>query len=72
MPLHDDFVLVFCHTGTSEPSSYSLAKWVFTLGRWCIIGNGESVWSDLCWGINSDEEITHWMPLPNPPKKVLK
>jgi hypothetical protein len=59
------FVLVFCETGTDEPSSFSLARW--DNDHWTIIGDGESVWDDLHWGINSDNEITHWMPLPEPP-----
>lgn len=65
-PYH--FVMVFCDTKTEEPSSYSLARWEGQKKGWNIIGERDSVWSDLYWGIDKDSEITHWMPLPNPPK----
>ena len=68
LPPSYHFVLIFCQTGTNEPSSYSLARYEGDR-KWNIIGNGESVWSDLFWGIDSLEEITHWMPLPLPPKE---
>lgn len=52
-----------------EPSSITIARW--NTEKWETLCNEEEnnacVCGDLFWSTDSDE-ITHWMPLPKPPK----
>ena len=65
------FVLVFSKmNGTDEPCPITIAR--FNGDKWETLCNEEEnnacASVDLFWSTNS-EEITHWMPLPKPPKE---
>ena len=71
LPENYSYVLVSNDTKTSEPRSISIAR--YEIDEWnFLFGNdneGTSVaCSDLTWSMRKDE-ITHWMPLPEPPKE---
>jgi len=69
LPYLYDFVLVFAdNKGTNEPRPVAIARLVHEYDVWELLGN-------LCVGAYHDIEysmdrweITHWMPLPPPPK----
>lgn len=67
LPNEWTFVLVYCKMpGTNEPCPISIA--MLEDKEWDILGdNAACACGDLLWGIDSDD-ITHWMPLPEPPK----
>lgn len=62
------FVLVYEHR-EDQPSPTSIARWEGD--EWNGLGEDDeednAFYSDLFWGI-SWRNITHWMPLPSPPK----
>lgn len=65
------FVLVYSKMpGTNEPSPITIARW--NGDRWETLCNEEEnnacASGDLFWATDSDE-ITHWIPLPLPPKE---
>jgi hypothetical protein len=67
-----DFVLVCTkNKGTNEPKPISIARidannqWEFCNEEPCMPCYG--AYMDIEYPMNIDE-ITHWMPLPNPPK----
>ena len=63
------YVLVFAKSpGTNEPCPIGIARhngqqWESLMENW--IG----AWSDICWDYRP-EHITHWIPLPSPPKVI--
>lgn len=60
-----DYVLVFEKKfGTNEPSPISIARW--TRHKYQCLFEDRAAYMDLTWEIEV-ENITHWMPLPEPP-----
>lgn len=76
LPLPYDWVLVFASTnGTNEPNPMTLARLIPGHTIWEFLyeyadTSGAGVYQDLEWPVKMDE-ITHWMPLPNPPELPL-
>lgn len=74
LPKPYDFVLVFADPkGSNEPTPISLARLLPGGTLWQFLseygdGSGVGVYQDLEWPAEK-EDITHWMPLPKPPKK---
>lgn len=72
LPESCTYVLVFAdNQGTNEPKPYSIAKWEYS--QWEFV-NEEMAWT---YGAHQDmdysmwgSDITHWMPLPPPPKPI--
>ncbi len=71
--LYDYVLVVADYKGTGEPKPIHIARLEREIG-WAFLGftaedswspvNG--AWSDIEYDLTS-EDITHWMPLPNPP-----
>lgn len=74
LPDEYQFVLVYAITkDVNEPNSMAIARLIssFKENDWDILSkypdrSGIGACEDLEWPIN-ENEITHWMPLPNPP-----
>lgn len=66
-----DFVLVYANNkGTGEPKPMSIARW--NNSKWEFINHSPPMpnygaWMDIEYNMDYDD-ITHWMPLPKPPK----
>lgn len=70
LPPKHEFVLVISVMENANATPYSLAKHD-GCGRWSMIGEEEAVWEYYFWRIASpEEEITHWMKLPEPPNEM--
>jgi hypothetical protein len=67
-PYH--YVLVYAQKEGTEPCPISIARQF--KGLWEMMSDEDQsnavACGDLTWGMNADE-ITHWMPLPTPPKE---
>lgn len=68
LPYDYEYVLVFSKKEGTEPSPLSIARQF--KGKWEMMNTEEQsnavACGDLTWGMEADE-ITHWMPLPEPP-----
>jgi len=64
-----DFALVFAdNKGTNEPRPIAIARIVSEHGIWDLLGYLEvGAYLDIEYSMNRFD-ITHWMPLPEPPK----
>lgn len=65
-----EFVLVYSSMMGDEPCPITIARW--NSEKWETLCNEEEnnacACGDLFWSTDS-KEITHWMPLPQPPEK---
>lgn len=72
MPELYDFVLVFANNkGTGEPKPMSIAR--FEGDIWNFVNHmrdypNYGAWMDIGY-VMDEEDITHWMPLPEKPKE---
>lgn len=67
-----DFVMVFANNlGTNEPKPMSIGRWDGE--KWEFVNHASPMpnygaYMDIEYLMDSDD-VTHWMPLPNPPAK---
>jgi len=67
-----DFVLVFAdNQGTNEPKPFSIARWESE--KWEFINHSPlmpnyGAYMEMEYNMDS-EDVTHWMPLPQPPNR---
>ena len=68
MPFTYDFVIVLAsYLPSLQPPTYSIGR--YTGKKWQMLNEqGYGAGGDLFWPLEEDE-ITHWMPLPEPPKE---
>lgn len=65
-----EYVLVFGRKNGEEPAPLSIARQYKGVWEMLNYSDESNAWAkgDLTWYM-SEDEITHWMPLPKPPKE---
>ena len=63
MPPKETYVLVYCNSGENSCIAFAM-----NFGRYFVMTDDVG-YKNTEWKTPIDSEITHWMPMPEPPKE---